>query len=76
VCQNDWKKEPTLAAVSTGGARSSGLCAGACLTIVPWCLLEEGSARKGPGALCAVVLRTRDPPESVVCERRCKASFG
>lgn len=29
----------------------------------------------GLGALCAVVLRIRDPLESVVCERRCKTGF-
>lgn len=26
VCQNDWKKEPTLAAVSIGGAKTAALC--------------------------------------------------
>lgn len=60
MCQNDWKKEPTLAAVSTAPARNSELLgAGACLTVVPWCQREKGSAGKRPGARCAGKMRIK-----------------
>jgi hypothetical protein len=64
VCQNDWKKEPTLAAVSTAPARNRnsellGAGAGACLTVVPWCQREKGSAGKRPGARCAGKMRIK-----------------
>ena len=81
VCQNDWKKEPTLAAVSTAPARNRNryselLGVGTCLTVVPWCQREKGSAERGEAG-CA--LRWEDanksPQESVVLvgeRRRCR----
>lgn len=72
VCQNDWKKEPTLSAVSIGGARNSASAQVHVLRLCHGVDGRKGAQERVKGALCAVVLRIRRPPESVVCERRCK----